>query len=304
MVNKSIGVILLSLSIIIFILGLNFDMPFAFYRFLIPTTIVSMVLLFSSTTSKNAGKNHRLDEQVKAYFNTHDQLDINDAITLKKPMNEGLTFNNLIVLYNDEVIGRMIEFNQYFPEAYKILSNRTHQATLTKTEVHKAQPQQPASEPMQAQASVIDLINDYNVTITDEQLSQALYNTTARLKHLEILQTKYPKDNHKLDKLYEHYLPILLEILKNYVAVEHASKGSKEASALQQKLMKTIILINEAIQNITSSLFDEEMMNLSADMTVLENILKQDGLIQDDMDINSLNRILKQQEEAYVKEEK
>lgn len=46
------------------------------------------------------------------------------------------------------------------------------------------------------------------------------------------------------------------------------------------------------------------MMNLSADMTVLENILKQDGLVQDDMDINSLNQILKQQEEAYVKEEK
>ena len=68
--------------------------------------------------------------------------------------------------------------------------------------------------------------------------------------------------------------------------------------------MKTIILINEAIKNITSSLFDEEMMNLSADMTVLENILKQDGLVQDDMDINSLNQILKQQEEAYVKEEK
>lgn len=65
-----------------------------------------------------------------------------------------------------------------------------------------------------------------------------------------------------------------------------------------------IILINEAIKNITSSLFDEEMMNLSADMTVLENILKQDGLVQDDMDINSLNQILKQQEEAYVKEEK
>ena len=310
MIKKVIGGLLLFFCGITLVINGVSGTPMNFGSFfgLIPAFVISIVLLASpdKPSTKNAGKNHRLDEQVKAYFANTDTLAISDSITLKKPVNEGLTFNNLVVLYNDEVIGKMIEFNQYFPEAYKTLSNRTNTATFVKPEVQKAQPQ-PAPKPetkTEQAPSYIDLINDYNTTITDEKLSEALYSTTAMLKHLEILQAKYPKSNHKLDKLYQHYLPILLEILKNYVAVESAHAGSAEAAAVQQKLMKTIILINEAIKNITSSLFDEEMMNLSADMTVLENILKQDGLVQDDMDINSLNQILKQQEEAYVKEEK
>lgn len=312
MIKKVIGGSLLFFCGIILVLSGLSDMPLNFGTFagLVPAFIISMVLLASpdKPSTKNAGKNHRLDEQVKAYFANTDTLSISDSITLKKPVNEGLTFNNLVVLYNDEVIGKMIEFNQYFPEAYKILSNRTQTATFVKAEPKKAEPmpnsQQNVEPKASASKSYIDLINEYNTTIPDEKLSEALYSTTAMLKHLDILQTKYPKSNHKLDKLYQHYLPILLEILKNYVAVVNAHADKEEVAAVKQKLMKTIILINEAIKNITSSLFEEEMMNLSADMTVLENILKQDGLVSDDMDINSLNQILQQQEEAYAKKEK
>lgn len=308
MIKKIIGGLLLFFCGITLVFGGIAEMPIEQFIPFVPTFIISIVLLSSSDkpSSKNAGKNQRLDEQVKAYFANNDTLEISDRITLKKPINEGLTFNNLVVLYNDEVIGKMIEFNQYFPEAYKTLSNRTKTATFTKPEPKKAEPAPKPQQTVEPEVSksYIDLINEYNTTIPDEKLSEALYSTTAMLKHLEILQTKYPKSNHKLDKLHQHYLPILLEILKNYVAVVNAHADKEEVAAVKQKLMKTIILINEAIKNITSSLFDEEMMNLSADMTVLENILKQDGLISDEMDINSLNRILQQQEEAYAKEEK
>lgn len=309
MIKKIIGAITLFFCGLTLVLGGIAEMPIVDFIPFIPAFIIAFVLLFSSDnpSSKNAGKNQRLDEQVKAYFANTDTLIISDSIALKKPVNEGLTFNNLIVLYNDEVIGKMIEFNQYFPEAYKTLSNRTKNATFVKPEPKKTEPipkQQTVEPEASASKSYIDLINEYNTTIPDEKLSEALYSTTAMLKHLDILQTKYPKSNHKLDKLYKHYLPILLEILKNYVAVVNAHADKEEVAAVKQKLMKTIILINEAIKNITSSLFDEEMMNLSADMTVLENILKQDGLVSDEMDINSLNQILQQQEEAYAKEEK
>lgn len=310
MIKKIIGAITLFFCGLTLVLGGIAEMPIVDFIPFIPAFIIAFVLLFSSDnpSSKNAGKNQRLDEQVKAYFANTDTLIISDSIALKKPVNEGLTFNNLIVLYNDEVIGKMIEFNQYFPEAYKTLSNRTKTATFIKPEQKKVEPvskpQQTVEPEVSASKSYIDLINEYNTTIPDEKLSEALYSTTAMLKHLDILQTKYPKSNHKLDKLYKHYLPILLEILKNYVAVVNAHADKEEVAAVKQKLMKTIILINEAIKNITSSLFDEEVMNLSADMTVLENILKQDGLVSDEMDINSLNQILQQQEEAYAKEEK
>ena len=53
-------------------------------------------------------------------------------------------------------------------------------------------------------------------------------------------------------------------------------------------------MINEAIKNITSSLFEEEKMNLNADMSVLETLLKKDGLIEDEMNLEQLNAMMKE----------
>ena len=46
--------------------------------------------------------------------------------------------------------------------------------------------------------------------------------------------------------------------------------------------------------NITSSLFEEEKMNLNADMSVLETLLKKDGLIEDEMNLEQLNAMMKE----------
>ena len=45
--------------------------------------------------------------------------------------------------------------------------------------------------------------------------------------------------------------------------------------------MKTLLLINEALKSITTSLTQEYFMDLSADMTTLETLLKKDGLVKE-----------------------
>ena len=50
---------------------------------------------------------------------------------------------------------------------------------------------------------------------------------------------------------------------------------------LSYSLLKTILLINEALKTIVTSLTQEYFMDLSADMTTLETLLKKDGLVKE-----------------------
>lgn len=260
-------------------------------------TMVFIMILTSWTSGSikkrlDIHKDNKNEKAIAAYFKNNNVLELNDHIFLKKPQVGYSHLGNLEVYYQNEKIALFSEL-KHFSDAYPKLIELA--VDLSKTE--------PVTENISSETikenqltDFIKMINNYNIDIPDQEISEGLYCTTALLKQLDILEQKHPKTNRKLTKLYEYYLPILLDILKNYQLVKYANDDQNKVSAIEDKLMKTIILINEAIRNITASLFESEMMNLSADMSVLESILKKDGLIEEkDLNMQTLNQMNKQE---------
>ena len=127
----------------------------------------------------------------------------------------------------------------------------------------------------------MDIIDQRNVDILDEQVTRGLYETSALLKHIHYLEKKYPANAPKLYKLYQYYLPILIQILTTYTEIdEHTS--DEDQQVLKERLLKTILLSNEALKSMSDTLIQEKKMDLSSDMSTLEAILKKDGLLEDD----------------------
>ena len=50
---------------------------------------------------------------------------------------------------------------------------------------------------------------------------------------------------------------------------------------METKLEKAILLVNEALKTLMASLIAEDVLNMSSDITVLEAVLKRDGLVQE-----------------------
>ena len=72
-------------------------------------------------------------------------------------------------------------------------------------------------------------------------------------------------------------------ITSQYCKISQVNGDTKQS---KENLIKTIDLVNTAIQNITSSLFEKDELDMNVNMNVLEDLLKKDGLIDDQLTLS------------------
>ena len=128
----------------------------------------------------------------------------------------------------------------------------------------------------------IEKVNEYNVEIEHQEISNSLYITSSLLTTLKNLEEKGLKmDDDRIRKTYQYYLPMLLEILENYRQMKGNYYLESDIKQQEEKLINIINLTNDALKNTLSSINQEDIVNMNINMSTLEAILKGDGVISD-----------------------
>lgn len=236
-----------------------------------------------SRTRLSGRQSDLVNEALGRYFRTHEKLPLLEEISLRPEKAEYTGLRNLILLKDDDCIGTLDEFGERYPRLYnEVLRLLVEFAKQPQPEEKPAAPQPEPEQPELDRAEAyIEKINALNTEIANESITNGLYQTCALLKHLAIAEEKFPENKDKLDKLYQYYLPILLDILENYKNIGQSAANHEDFQEAEDRLNKTIILINEAMKTISATMAEDDLMSLSADMTTLEALLKKDGLVQE-----------------------
>lgn len=254
----------------------------------------------SQPRSKPASNNRRIrfnsqdarlvDEKLQRYFKSNEKLAILDNIFLKPEKGEYTTLKELYIYMDKDCIASLDEFGLNYTELYNdvmkmILKFAKSDVSVTsekkETFVEETPMQNHKEESVIHAETYIEKINQLNTEINNEEITNGLYQTSALLKHIAMIEKKFPDNRDKLNKLYQYYLPILLDILENYKNLNSSAQNHEEFKKSEDRLNKTIILINEAMKTISASLCEEDFLNLSADMSTLEALLKKDGLVKE-----------------------
>lgn len=234
---------------------------------------------------------------LRRFYANNRLLPLADGIDLRMHGSRYSSLSSLDVYRDGEYICTLDEFGARYPTSYdSILESLMERAQhpvnneevvdVEVTEHQEEVKEEVMEEPQQEEDTIRDAgdfiaeIDQLNANISDEVISNGLYETCALLKQIQALEQKFPDSRSKLEKLYEYYLPILVRILHQFDNLQSVA-ADPNYEPTRQKLNRTIGLINDAMKTIISSMTDQDFINLSADMSTLEAVLQKDGYAGD-----------------------
>jgi len=147
-------------------------------------------------------------------------------------------------------------------------------------------PNAAAVEEMKQQGSeYLRQIRKANDNLPEEAISNKLDSLESICGKIFIYVEKNPNKLPQIRKMMCYYLPMTLKLVETYEQLDkHPSSQSVEESKAEIHSALDNILL--AFQNLFERLLENDLMNLSADISVLETMLAQEGLTGPNNNIN------------------
>ena len=93
---------------------------------------------------------------------------------------------------------------------------------------------------------------------------------------------KEPEDHESYDKFIENYLPKTVSAIEHYQTLCNLNNLDQEEQRIKAQFENSLAMLADAFSNILNRVSTEGLLDISTDITVLENILKQEGLADSD----------------------
>lgn len=121
-----------------------------------------------------------------------------------------------------------------------------------------------------------DIYNMRN-KIEDEDLKKYLISISTSANKIISTIEKEPKKIRKIANFFDYYLPVTLSIIKRYDEIENQNLSSKEMKEFISSTKLMLKSADEAFNKILERLYQNDMINIDADMKVFNSMLKADG---------------------------
>ena len=117
-----------------------------------------------------------------------------------------------------------------------------------------------------------------NDAIEDAKLSRQIDHLEAVTRKIIDLVVAEPKKLPQIRKFMSYYLPTTLKILNSYDRMGSAGVDGENITATKQKIEAMMDTIVTAYDKQLDALYGEEALDISTDITVMEQMLQQEGL--------------------------
>ena len=98
-----------------------------------------------------------------------------------------------------------------------------------------------------------------------------------------------PKDRNKVRKLANHYTSMITGLVDKYIQLESQSTEGENIRNSMERIEEGLSGADEALKRILDDMFSDDAMEVSADITVLEQLLKTEGS-ENKMDFSGLDK--------------
>ncbi len=127
--------------------------------------------------------------------------------------------------------------------------------------------------------ALLKAIQEENGRIPDPELSKNIdeIDTTAR----EIFRTvaEDPSKAPQIRRFMDYYLPTTLKMLAGYSKMSERNVTSQQAKETKKQIENATGVVVKAFKKQLNNLYQDDILDISTDVEVLETLLKSDGLV-------------------------
>ena len=130
-------------------------------------------------------------------------------------------------------------------------------------------------------------IKQCNDDIPDEEFSNKLERLEEIMKRIFIQLEKQPQEAPELHKFMNYYLPTTTKLIDAYRDIDEHKLQGDNIQSTKREIEDTLDTINDAFEKLFDRFFQDTAWDISSDISVMKTMLKQEGLTEDDLTINS-----------------
>ena len=124
----------------------------------------------------------------------------------------------------------------------------------------------------------LDALHALNEALPDPELSAAMTRMEKAGRSIVEAVEANPEKAKQVRRFANYYLPDAVNVLQQYAKLAKQGVRGENAAAIRAEVEHNAASIATAFENQLDALYAAESMDLSADLTVLQNMLKGQGL--------------------------
>ena len=121
-----------------------------------------------------------------------------------------------------------------------------------------------------------------NDVIEEKEISMKLDRLEKIVDEIFKQVEKNPEKLSEVRKFTNHYLPMTLKLVNSYKELNNQAIEGDNIKKAKVEIEKSIDLINGAFANLLDDLFEDVVLDISSDISVLKTLFTQEGLTDDD----------------------
>ena len=130
---------------------------------------------------------------------------------------------------------------------------------------------------------ILKQIRADNDLIADEEVSRKIDRIEDLTRKIFAIVDKYPEKESQLYSFLNYYLPTTLKTLENYARLEAQGIETASIREAKQKINLALDELADGYEKQLDKLFEGDVVDISADIEVMRQMLQKDGLTEDEI---------------------
>lgn len=171
-------------------------------------------------------------------------------------------------------------------EQYKLLEQGRkikEQEEKEKQEIQNDPVKRELAKTLEEGKKYVKEIRVLNDVILGENISNQLYKIEDVLASIFEIVKRHPEKLPELRKLMQYYLPMTIKVVTAYRDFDNERIQSEQLQEGKREIEETLDKVYTAFVNLREKLYQDDVLDVSTDLDVLETLMSQEGLIEENL---------------------